>query len=317
MPPFSRVKLGVGRRGDVTSDAEQGAKGVERVESPVEAEGKLVEVGLEVLVADPVMRSHQPGLEAGEYEMDHRQVPLGHLWIAPLGDGSVAVAAGAQRRIGGPVVGGDRHPRQNSAFDEAAKRLRTAIRCNGQADAASVTAILALVELGARLALAHLDGAGHQDFVMNAAALAARPAANPGLIDLDADAGLAADAILIAPHHAGAQLVQDLEGGLVPRQAKLPLELHGGHAGRLAGHQIGSPKPHAQRRMGPLHHRACRQTGVAATRAAAHDATSIGEAKRVAHRAALGADEPIAPPRLLQVGGASRVIREKPLEFRE
>src|SRR5271163_5126472 len=59
----SRIKLGVGRCGDVAGDAEKGTGGIERIESSVEAEGELVEVGLEMLVADAVMDAGQPGFQ--------------------------------------------------------------------------------------------------------------------------------------------------------------------------------------------------------------------------------------------------------------
>src|SRR5271168_1630761 len=61
----SRIKLGVGRCGDVAGDAEKGTEGIERIESSVEAEGELVEVGLEMLVADAVMDAGQPGFQVG------------------------------------------------------------------------------------------------------------------------------------------------------------------------------------------------------------------------------------------------------------
>ena len=44
--PFAGIKLGIGRRLYITSDAEQRAEGVERVEAPVEAKREFVEVGL-------------------------------------------------------------------------------------------------------------------------------------------------------------------------------------------------------------------------------------------------------------------------------
>src|SRR5271170_5274675 len=82
----SRIKLGVGRCGDVAGDAEKGTGGIERIESSVEAEGELVEVGLEMLVADAVMDAGQPGFQVGKDEMDDRQIRLGHPGIAPFGD---------------------------------------------------------------------------------------------------------------------------------------------------------------------------------------------------------------------------------------
>ncbi len=46
--------------------------------------------------------------------------------------------------------------------------------------------------------------------------------------------GLSTDPVLAGPHHARAELVENLKGRLVARKTKLPLKLHGGHAGRFA-----------------------------------------------------------------------------------
>ena len=76
MLPGSGVKLCVGRCGDVARDAEQGTEGVERIEPLVEAEGEFVEVGLQVLVTDPVMDAVQPRFQVCD-EMDDWQILLG------------------------------------------------------------------------------------------------------------------------------------------------------------------------------------------------------------------------------------------------
>jgi hypothetical protein len=55
--------------------------------------------------------------------------------------------------------------------------------------------------------------------------------------------GPAADPVLIRSHHPRAEFVEDLKRRLIARQTKLSLKLHGRHAGCLAGHQIGRPKP--------------------------------------------------------------------------
>ena len=47
-----------------------------------------------------------------------------------------------------------------------------------------------------------------------------------------------------------------------PRKTKLPLKLHGGHAGRLTGDQISGPEPDVQRSVATLHHCSHRQPGV-------------------------------------------------------
>ena len=313
--PVARVKLGVSGSGDIASDSEQGPEGVERAEPPVEAEGELVEVGLEVLVAHAVMNATQPRLQVGEDEMNDRQILLSDLGVASLGDGEVFVAALGEAGIAGPIVGDDRRTRSNGALDKAAERFRAAVWHDSESDTSGVATALPLIELGSRLALSHFNGAGDKKLVVNAPALAARAAADPGFVDFDMVAGLAADAVLIRPNHTSAELVEDLKGGFVTGKPDLALELCGRHAGRLAGNQIGRPEPYAQRRMGALHDRPRRQPGVAAALSTAQDAGPAGEAERLCRRLAMGADEPVTPPRLLQVGGTGRVIREKSLKL--
>ena len=54
---FLCIKFGIGRRGDIASNAKQGAERVEWVEAAVEAERKFVEIGLQVLRADAVVNA--------------------------------------------------------------------------------------------------------------------------------------------------------------------------------------------------------------------------------------------------------------------
>ena len=317
MLPGSGVKLCVGRCGDVARDAEQGTEGVERIEPPVEAEGEFVEVGLQVLVTDPVMDAVQPRFQVCEDEMDDWQILLGDLRIAPFSDGEVFVAALGKAGVAAPVVGDERRARHNGALNEAAEQLRAAVRHDGEPNPPGIATTLPLVELGARLALANLHSVGDKNLIVDATAFAARPAASPGFIDFDVLAGPAADPVLIRAHHPRAELVEDLERRLVARQAKLSPKLHGRHAGCLAGHQIGRPKPYAQRRVRARHDRSHRQSGVTAALAAAQDARTICEAERLSRRLTMGANKPVAPASLLQVGGAGRVVGKKSLELWE
>ena len=73
---------------------------------------------------------------------------------------------------------------------------------------------------------------------------------------------------------------------------QLPLELRGRHAGCLAGHRIGKPKPYAQRRVRARHDRSHRQSGVTAALAAAQDARTICEAERLSRRLTMGQTGP-------------------------
>ena len=272
--------------------------------------GEFVEVGLQVLVTDPVMDAVQPRFQVCEDEMDDWQILLGDLRIAPFSDGEVFVAALGKAGVAAPVVG-------NGALHEAAEQLRAAVRHDGEPNPPGIATTLPLVELGARLALANLHSAGDKNLIVDATAFAARPAASPGFIDFDVLAGPAADPVLIRAHHPRAELVEDLERRLVARQAKLSPKLHGRHAGCLAGHQIGRPKPYAQRRVRARHDRSHRQSGVTAALAAAQDARTICEAERLSRRLTMGANKPVAPASLLQVGGAGRVVGKKSLELWE
>jgi hypothetical protein len=123
--------------------------------------------------------------------------------------------------------------------------------------------------------------------------------------------GLTSDPVLVGPHHGRAELVEDSEGGLVAREPKLALKLHGGHAGRLAGDQIGRPEPNAQRRMAALHDGPCRQPRLAAAVAAGQDARPRGDAEWFADFPAMGAEETAGPAGLFKIAGAPRVVRKK------
>ena len=97
--------------------------------------------------------------------------------------------------------------------------------------------------------MTNLDGTSDENLVVDTPAFAASPSTNPCLVYLNMFPRLAADTILIGPHHASAELVENAEGRLIARQAKLSLKLNRRDAGRLAGDQISRPKPCAQRHM--------------------------------------------------------------------
>src|SRR5471030_1623933 len=315
--PVAGIELGEGWRLRAACHSEQGTEGVERVEAPIEAESELVEVGLQMLRADPVMDADQPRLEVGEYEMDDRQEILGHFRIATFGNGVVVVAALAQSGVAAPIVRDDQRSRSNGALDKSTERRGAAIGSDRQPDSSGVPAIFPLILGSPWLPVADFDSAGDNNLVMDAPAFAAGSTADVGFIHLDMLVRLAADAVLIGPHHASAQLVENAEGRLVARQPELPLKLHGGYSWCLAGDQIGRPEPEVQRRMAALHDGANQKAGLATTGSALQDARPGSNAKRGRHDAAVWADEAVSPAGALQIGRASRVIREKPLELRK
>jgi hypothetical protein len=124
------------------------------------------------------------------------------------------------------------------------------------------------------------EGELDQRLVVDAVAFATRASTNPSFVDFDMLVATPADTVLVRPHHAGAQLVQDLECRLVALQSDPALELHGGHAGRLTGDEIRRPEPDTERRVRALHHRAHGEAGVLPAVAAAQDAWAVREAER-------------------------------------
>lgn len=127
----------------------------------------------------------------------------------------------------------------------------------------------------------------------------------------------AADAVAVGSHHSRAQLVQDLEGGFVSGEAKLPLKLHSRKAGRHAGNEISAPKPYCKRCSGPFHHGSGRQSRVLPACPATQNARSRRETVGLARRLAERADELFGPAHAFQVSGASGVIREQFLKLRQ
>ena len=270
-----------------------------------------------MLMTDSVVAAVQPGFQVGEDEMDDRQMLFGNLRIAALRDRDMFIAASGKVGVAAPVVGNDNGSWHNGFLNEAAQGSRATIRHNGKPDTASISAALPCIEFCAGLALADLYGTGDQNFVMDATALATGPSTHIGFVDFDRLPDLPTQSILIRANHASAELVENLERSLVASQPKLPLKLHSRQAGRLTGHQGGSPKPYVQRRMRKFHHRSSRQPGIAHALAATKSTGAIGKPLWFAIHSAVRADKSVAPSSFLQVSRAGRIVGKEPLELRQ
>src|SRR5450631_933183 len=244
-----------------------------------------------MLRADPVMDSDQPRLEIGEYEMDDGQELLCHFGIPTFGNGVVIVAALSQARVAAPIVRNDQRPWSNGATDKSAKRFGASVSGDCQPNAPRIAPIPTLVLRGSRLSMAHLNGAGDQNLVVHASTFAARPATDPAFVHLDMLVRTATDAVLVRANHSGAQFVENLKSCLISRNPELPLELHGRHAGGMAGDQVGGPEPRAQRRVAALHDRADSQSCLASAFAASQHAGAGRNAKRFASRTTVRTNE--------------------------
>ena len=147
--------------------------------------------------ADPVMDAGQPCLEICEDEMDDGQKLVGHFGITTFGNGVVIVTALAQVGVTAPVVRDDQRRRSDRAIDKSAKGFGASVSGDRQPHAPRIAPIVSLVPRGSRLAMAHLDGAGDQNFVVHASAFAACAAADPGFVHFDVFVRATPDAILV------------------------------------------------------------------------------------------------------------------------
>ena len=270
-----------------------------------------------MLRADAVMDAAQPCFEIGEHEMDDGQKGFCDLHVAPLRDGGVAKAAFAQLRVTAPVVGDNGRAWRHGAFDEDAQRLGASVRHHRKPDAPGVPPGLPFVEAAGMLALTDFDGTCHDDHIVDAASFAARATAHVGFIGFDGIEGIATNPILVRTHHADTQFVKNLEGSLVARQAKLPLELNSRYTWCLAGDQVCRPEPDRKRRMREFHNGASGKTRVAATLPATEYTGASGYTIRFAGCAATRTDKPVAPSGAFKISHARRLIRKQALEFRK
>ena len=125
------------------------------------------------------------------------------------------------------------------------------------------------------------------------------------------------DTVLVRPHHARAQFVQDAEGSFISCQPKLPLKLHRRHPRRLAGDKVSGPEPDAERRMTAFHDGADQEAGLAATRTALQNTGSGDDAEGLGDLAAMRADKTVRPTGAPKIGSTCRVIGKQLLKLRE
>ena len=111
-----------------------------------------------MLMADTVMDADEPRFQIGEDEMDDRQIVLGNLWVAALGNGKVFIPALAEAGISTPIVSDGQRPRSNGALHEPTKRVGAPIGYYGEPDTPGIASVLSLVLRGSRFPMTNLDG---------------------------------------------------------------------------------------------------------------------------------------------------------------
>src|ERR1700686_3549742 len=115
--PLPGIEPVIGRAFPVRPNAKQRAKGIEGIEPAVKAESELVEIGLQMLVADrAVMRAGQPRLQIAENQVDDWQVFFCDIRPAGLDNGQMCEAARTELIVAVPCVRNDHGARLNRLF---------------------------------------------------------------------------------------------------------------------------------------------------------------------------------------------------------
>src|SRR3989442_13483816 len=99
-------------------ETEKSLEGRHRGAPPVEAEGELVQVGLEMVVTDAVVGTTEPGLEGAEGPVAVRQ-KLPRPLRRALRAGTMSVAHARQSRVGSPPIRQDEGTGRHVAFHES------------------------------------------------------------------------------------------------------------------------------------------------------------------------------------------------------
>ena len=199
----------------------------------VEAEDEFIEVGLEVLAAQPVIDVQGPDLEVGEDPVNPGQDDMGGHRADDMGIVGDAGGAG----ISGPTIGLGGGAGRDVGGEEGVEAGGRVIGGLAEANAP-----------GAKAAVFDLDGAEDQHFALMAAPATAgdrivfAAARDFGFINFD-QAGKRAAA---RGEHAAAQLGADQPRSLVGAEGELALQLQSRDAVGVGGHQISGPEPGGQ-----------------------------------------------------------------------
>jgi hypothetical protein len=226
MPPIAGIEPIIRRRSDsLGSNAEKRTEGVQRGEAAIKAEGKLVEVGLEMLGAHAVMGAVQPSLEIGENEMDDLQVQVGDLVLPFDVNGTVLVAQVREIVVAFPSICDDNCAWFHGSLYEAAESLAIAVSDRQP----NPSAVSLAVRFGRLLCPPDLNSPSDNHLICHTTSSAAGSPANVGFVNLDVLVwpGVATDPIPVGADHCSAQLVEDIERRLVSANPKLALELPG------------------------------------------------------------------------------------------
>src|SRR4051812_19955636 len=286
-------------RSDDSGEAEEPGEGGLRRAAAVEAEGELVEGGLEGLPPQAVGDAQRPPLGVGEDTVDPGQHEVGRRLADPLRVVLDLLEVG----VAGPAVTDDRAAVGDVAGDEAARALGRVVPDHRQPDAP-------------RAGAPDLDRAGDQQL-----AVARPPGPGRRVPGAERQAGLvdlhqAAQRRAVGVDHRRPQLAQRQPGRLVAARAELEPQLPGRHPVPVRRHQPGGGEPDLQRQVAAVHHRARRHRGLAPAGPALQGQDLAPEPPEAVVAAPRAGEAP-APAVLQQPLGAGRLVREPALELRQ
>jgi hypothetical protein len=276
-----------------------------------------------------------PCLQVGEDKMDHRQVLLCLLRIAPERESVMSIPNLTKAAIPLPAVSADGGACRYAILDEGRKRISIAagkriIRLfdagdNAESETASISefldrnaAFMSILPFRATilgiLARPNFNSTNYCRLMMNSLSFAPRAATNAALVNFDWMMG--ADGVTIWAYHPRAKFVKHSERRLIPSNPKLALKLDGGLAWCLRSHEVRPPKPSRERHMARLHDRSSGERRVSLTSAATQHNRRAGiKPVWFADDATLEARKTIRPANCLQITGTGSIIREDALEL--
>ena len=263
---------------------------------------------------DAVEGAVQPGLEVGGDGADQRQPRIHAGPVAEHGKGVMMEAAAGKAFEFAAIVGGNVGSGSDIVFGEPVHLGSGFVGQLPQSDPTCEGALDELARLRiAKFFLPDFDCKDHRRFVRLPRASALVFATDEDNVHFDGP--LCPDGVLVGTYHGSAELVQDLEGRLVPRDSQLLLQLQRRDARSLRRDQVGSPEPDVQRGPGVLHDRARCQAALLQTGPTFEHACPRRQPERLFARSTAFTGEPRRPPQQLQVSTAGALVGKHPLEL--
>jgi hypothetical protein len=269
--------------------------------------------------------------------MDHRQMLLCLIWVAPQRERIVPISHSSNVIISLPAISADNGATRyifrdegGKCFDIAARKRNISLFDAGddaEPEAACISEFLdrnaAFVSIFpfraailSILARPNFNSAYYRRLMMNSPSFPPRAAANATFVYFDWMRF--PNSVAVGPYHTGAKLVKHRERRFISSDVKLALKLEGGLTGRLCRHEVGAPKPSRERHMARLHNRPGSERRIFLTCSATqHNRRAGCEAVRLASEGAVWACEAVRPAHRFQIFGASAVIREDALKLRK